>query len=133
MSAGPVYAGIGFRSGATEGEIADLVRASMARAGLYDSRLCALAVPAFKTGHEAATAAADTFGVTLTAIDEPALADAAPRCQTQSEISLRERGLPSVAECAALAAAGPGSRLLAPRIKGASATCALAVRNGGGQ
>jgi cobalt-precorrin 5A hydrolase len=37
------------------------------------------------------------------------------------------KGVPSVAEAAALAAGGPRSRLLAPRIAVGPATCALAV------
>jgi cobalt-precorrin 5A hydrolase len=36
-------------------------------------------------------------------------------------------GVPSVAEAAALAAAGPASRLIGPRIAVGPATCALAV------
>ena len=41
---------------------------------------------------------------------------------------IRESGhIPSVAEAAALAAAGPGSRLLVPRIAVADATCAVAA------
>jgi cobalt-precorrin 5A hydrolase len=44
-----------------------------------------------------------------------------------SAVARRHTGLASVAEAAALAAAGPDSRLLLPRISGARATCALAI------
>jgi cobalt-precorrin 5A hydrolase len=36
-------------------------------------------------------------------------------------------GVPSVSEAAALAAAGPGARLIAPRVAVGPATCALAA------
>jgi cobalt-precorrin 5A hydrolase len=39
--------------------------------------------------------------------------------------------VPSVAEAAALAAGGPGARLIAPRIALGPATCALADSGGG--
>ena len=40
-------------------------------------------------------------------------------------------GVPSVSEAAALAAAGPGARLLGPRVAVGPATCALAVTGDG--
>jgi cobalt-precorrin 5A hydrolase len=47
--------------------------------------------------------------------------------QTRSLRVLALTGLPSVAEAAALAAAGPRARLIVPRVSAATATCALAV------
>ncbi len=43
-----------------------------------------------------------------------------------SEVVKAEVGTPSVAEAAALAAAGPDARLIVPKTKGARATCAIA-------
>ena len=48
-------------------------------------------------------------------------------CTTRSERVLAITGVPSVAEAAALAAAGPGARLLVPRVAVGPATCALAI------
>jgi len=52
--------------------------------------------------------------------------------KTQSQASLTARGNGSVAEAAALAAAGPDARLLAPRVisDDGLATCALAEGSG---
>jgi cobalt-precorrin 5A hydrolase len=51
----------------------------------------------------------------------------ASRCVTHSEKSMRQYGVPSVAEAAALAAAGTGSRLLIPRFCGRSTTASVAI------
>ncbi|GAA4217785.1 cobalamin biosynthesis protein [Sagittula sp. NFXS13] len=49
--------------------------------------------------------------------------------KTQSEAALMARGVGSVAEAAALAAAGPGARLLSTRVmsEDGCATCAFAI------
>jgi cobalt-precorrin 5A hydrolase len=52
---------------------------------------------------------------------------AGARVVTRSERVLALMGVPSVAEAAALAAAGPASRLLGSRVAVGPATCALAV------
>jgi cobalt-precorrin 5A hydrolase len=53
---------------------------------------------------------------------------AEPRCPTRSDKALETTGFSSVAEAAALAAAGAGGILVLPRISSAKATCALAER-----
>jgi cobalt-precorrin 5A hydrolase len=58
---------------------------------------------------------------------EAALKAAEPRALTRSERVVALTGLGSVAEAAALAGAGPVSRLVQPRIASANATCAIAV------
>jgi cobalt-precorrin 5A hydrolase len=50
--------------------------------------------------------------------------------KTISPYSLAAIGLPSVAETAALAAAGRKARLLVPRVATKEATCAIAVGEG---
>jgi hypothetical protein len=55
------------------------------------------------------------------------LRDQAADVGTISPASCRRFNLPSVAEAAALAGAGPGSVLLVPRIVHDGATCAIAV------
>ncbi len=49
-------------------------------------------------------------------------------CATRSEHSMKQYGIPSLAEAAALAGAGAGARLLLPRIVGANATASVAGR-----
>ncbi len=70
---------------------------------------------------------ADRLGVELIPVARRDLA--AQTTLTRSEASLKAHGIGSVAEAAALAAAGPGARLFGPRVVSADrlATCALAV------
>ena len=72
-------------------------------------------------------AAAQNLALELRVVDAQRLVTAAPHCLTHSPRVLSLTGLPSLAEAAALAAAGPGARLLGPRLAAAGeATCALA-------
>jgi cobalt-precorrin 5A hydrolase len=59
-------------------------------------------------------------------VSEADLEAASPRTETRSERVLALTGVASVAEAAALAAAGPAARLISPRLVIGSATCALA-------
>ncbi len=65
------------------------------------------------------------FDLVLLTLDE--LRAFAHLCVTHSEQSMRHYGIPSVAEAAALAAAGKGARLLLPRIAGRNATASVAA------
>lgn len=115
-----IAAGIGFRRGCSADEITAVLRAAEAQAGV---RANVLAAPAFKAGDAALDA---QFAVPLRLIGDAALAAAQQQCATFSEMARAQTGFASVAEACALAAAGPGARLLLPRIAHASATCALA-------
>lgn len=70
---------------------------------------------------------AAALGVPLVLVPRAELEAAGARVQTRSERVLEMTGVPSVAEAAALAAAGPQARLIVPRIAARTATCALAV------
>ena len=72
------------------------------------------------------TEAARRLNVTAMPVAESALAAAAPHVRTQSARSIAAHGVGSVAEAAALAAAGSCASLILERIASASATCALA-------
>lgn len=99
-----------------------LVRRACEAAGRAPS---ALAAPSFKRG-EAGLAAAGVLGLELVLVEDAALAAMQARCPTRSAVARAAVGVGSVAEGSALAAAGPGGRLLLPRIASAAATCALA-------
>jgi cobalt-precorrin 5A hydrolase len=71
-------------------------------------------------------AAATALRLPLVFLSQSALAAAAARCKTRSARVEAMFGLPSLAEAAAIAGAGPGSRLVLERISGWSATCAIA-------
>ena len=62
----------------------------------------------------------------LLALDD--LRATAHLCVTHSEHSMKQYGIPSVAEAAALAGAGAGARLLVPRLLGRNATASVAGR-----
>jgi len=127
-----VVAGLGSRRACEAHEIVALVGEAIDRArnhaGIGRCRVTALAAPAFKKDERALLDAATDLGLPLLWIEEAAMHAAEPRCETRSDRALEATGFASVAEAAALAAAGPGSRLILPRINSAAATCALAER-----
>ncbi len=123
-----IVAGIGCRSGCGADEIVDLIGEAVTRAGIANCRFTALATAAFKTEEPGLREAAERLSLPLLPISETALKDMEPHCPTRSDKALEATGHASVAEAAALAAAGPGARLVLPRIQSAMATCALAER-----
>jgi cobalt-precorrin 5A hydrolase len=118
-----IVAGIGCRSACTAATIVDLVRAAEAKAGCVAG---AVAIPHFKADEPGAIEAAALLGVALILVDAAAMAAMQEFCMTHSNVVMLHTGLASVAEAAALAAAGPGAVLLLPRLAVADATCAIA-------
>lgn len=115
-----IVAGVGFSGAAAASEIVQLVEHCL------DGREAQrLAVPSARATLPQAAAAAARLGVELVAIPDAALAAAQPRCLTPPG-----RAALSVAEGAALAAAGEAAWLLGPRVAGARVTCALATGPG---
>lgn len=121
-----IVAGLGCRKGCAADEIVALVRDALTRAKVPAERLKALATAAFKSDEAGLHEASAILARPLLLIDEAALRAAESGCVTRSEVALAATGFASVAESAALAAAGPGARLILPRIAAARATCALA-------
>ncbi|MGB8735320.1 MAG: cobalamin biosynthesis protein, partial [Rhodomicrobium sp.] len=72
-------------------------------------------------------AAARLSGLDLILLTLDELQAAAHLCVTHSEKSMKHYGIPSVAEAAALAAAGAGARLLLPRFCGRNTTASVAA------
>ncbi|GAC1345950.1 MAG: cobalamin biosynthesis protein [Acetobacteraceae bacterium] len=120
---GRVIAGIGCRAGCAPEEIVALVQDASARAG---RAVGALATPRFKQGEAGLHEAARRLAVPLLLVGPEDLAAAQPNCPTRSLAAQRATGVASVAEGSALAASGPGARLLLARIARGAATCALA-------
>ncbi len=120
-----IVAGIGFRRNAKADDMVAAITTALDHAGLSVAALSAVATSEVKAS-EAARAAAAAIGVPLVAVGQADLEAAAPRTLTKSERSIAAAGVPSLAEAAALAAAGPDARLLRPRIVVGPATCALA-------
>lgn len=116
-----IVAGFGFRAGTGLAALREVL--ALAQEG--HPRVTHLATARDKTG--ALGPLAEALGLPVTGISPEALA-AAPTI-TRSAASLAARHVGSVAEASALAAAGPGARLLAPRQISADrmATCAIAA------
>lgn len=120
-----IVAGFGFRAAATGASLEEA----------FDMAAAGRDVLALATSEDKAMAA--VFRTFAKAQSRPIAAIDAARLRaqettTQSAQSRAHRGVGSVAEAAALAAAGPGARLLAPRVVSAdgTATCALAKSSG---
>jgi len=114
-----IVAGFGFRGAATTESLHSALKAAKGR---Y-SPDCIATVADKAVALQPLSAATGLPVISLSAADI-----AATQTQTRSGASLRARNTGSVAEAAALAAAGPGAHLLAPRSisDDRMATCALA-------
>ncbi|WP_244424700.1 cobalamin biosynthesis protein [Methylobacterium nodulans] len=124
---GPVIAGVGFRHATTPDEIAALVRDALGQARLAGARLGGLATAEDRAGEAALQEAAASLGVPVIGIAVEDLRAAGRRAVTRSARIETLRGVGSLAEAAALAAAGPEGRLVLARIASPGATCALAA------
>ena len=103
-----IVAGVGCRKGASAADIGAVIGArARARRLRRRRRSTCIAAPELKRGERGIVAAAAALGVPLVLIPEAELEAAGARTQTRSERVLALIGLPSVAEAAALAAAGP--------------------------
>src|SRR5262245_10538878 len=121
-----IVAGIGCRKGTSPAEIEAVITAALKQAGFAQDKLGAIATPADKGVESAIAVVALLYGLPLLFIPAPDLEAAASRCESRSDRVLALKGVPSVAEAAALAAGGSEAKLLLPRIAVGPATCALA-------
>jgi precorrin-3B C17-methyltransferase/precorrin-6y C5,15-methyltransferase (decarboxylating) CbiE subunit/precorrin-6Y C5,15-methyltransferase (decarboxylating) CbiT subunit len=141
-----VAVGIGCSSGATADEVAAVVAEALAAAGdpMLVEALAAAGDPMLVEALAAAgdPVAADAFATIDVRAGHPALPPATitfpssllglvevPNPSAAVDVAV---GTPSVAEAAAVLAAGPGARLVVPKRKGATATAAVAVGGAGG-
>ena len=122
-----IVAGVGCRRRAPALDIEAAIRAALERAGIAAQALDCIATTAAKTGEAGIEAAAAKLGVAVVLVPDAELLAAGDRTETKSERVLALTGVPSVAEAAALAAAGPSARLISPRLVIGTATCALAA------
>jgi cobalt-precorrin 5A hydrolase len=117
-------AGIGCRSACQADELVALVQRAMREASVT---LHILAAPSRRADLACVRQAAQRLGLDVRPVSEDSLMAQQGACVTHSARALGLTGLGSVAEAAALAAAGEGARLLLPRIQSAWATCAIAT------
>ncbi|SHE89360.1 cobalt-precorrin 5A hydrolase [Kaistia soli DSM 19436] len=122
-----IVAGIGCRKGAPQQDILAAIAQALQAAMLSPDRLDLIATAAEKGGEEGIAAAAAAFGCPLVLVPPGELKIAGEKAVTRSERVVALFAVPSVAEAAALAAAGDGAQLVAPRRVAGMATCAIAV------
>jgi cobalt-precorrin 5A hydrolase len=127
MDQAMIVAGIGCRRGTSAPDIEAAIRAALAQAGVGADALDAIATIAAKHDEAGVVAAAASLGVNVVLIPDAELETVSARTETKSERVLALTGVPSVAEAAALVAAGPSARLISPRLVLGAATCALAI------
>jgi len=116
--------GIGCKSGISVDAVVALIERACRETG---GTPAALYTAEEKKAEPALTEAAVRLGLPLVHLSGAALKAAAPRAVTKSKRVLALFGVPSVAETAALAGAGPDSKLILPRITSGGVTCAVAV------
>jgi cobalt-precorrin 5A hydrolase len=126
MDQAMIVAGIGCRRGAAAPDIEAAIRAALASAGIAAAALEAIATATAKGAEPGIAATAAKLGLRVVLIPDAELKTAGTRMATRSDRVLALTGVPSLAEAAALAAAGPSSRLIASRLVVGAATCALA-------
>lgn len=125
-----IVAGLGFRMGASAGDLIAAVDAASSTHALAREAIAVLAVLDNKCDEAGVHAAAGLIGCRVTIIGREQAMRLSAETPTVSARSLAATGTSSACETAALAAAGPGARLLGPRVVVGNATCALAVGDG---
>jgi cobalt-precorrin 5A hydrolase len=117
-----IVAGFGFRGGVTLDALADALARAGGAGGV--THLATLAEKA-----EALAPLGQALGLPVVAVAETALRGLATPTRSGRVQALK--GVGSVAEAAALAAAGPGARLRGPRVVSADGTATAAIAEGG--
>jgi cobalt-precorrin 5A hydrolase len=123
---GTIAIGVGCRAGCSADAIEALVRHALER--LPPAEPCGLFTLIDKHGEPGLAEAAVRLGLRVTYLPRQALIDEAPRVQIRSARAQERFGVPSVAEAAALAGAGPNAALIVARIAANGVTCAVAQR-----
>jgi cobalt-precorrin 5A hydrolase len=116
--------GLGFRHEASAASISEVFAAAVARAG---SNAATIAVPDDKAAHPALRAVALGAAVPIETISAEAMRAADAHIATRSPSIERHRGVGSVCEAAALAAAGARARLVVSRMISADRTATAAA------
>jgi cobalt-precorrin 5A hydrolase len=126
MGEAMIAAGIGCRKAISAAQVEAAIEAALTHNVRAGHELGVIAIPAAKGTEAGVAAAAAARGLALVRIPQNLLEAANARTLTRSARSMAAMNVHSVAEAAALAAAGPESRLLAPRVAVGPVTCALA-------
>ncbi|MGH6824033.1 MAG: cobalamin biosynthesis protein [Methylocella sp.] len=117
--------GIGCKRGCASEAIIALVERAIAAAACAGAP-AALFTHAAKQNEAGLANAAKALGLPLVFLDGQVLRQVSLRAATNSPRVMAMFGLPSIAEAAALAGAGPSSVLLVARMSDGGASCAIA-------
>jgi len=123
--------GLGFREQATAQSIGEVLARVVEKAAMPGAATI-LAVVDDKAAHPALLGAVRAARLAVETVTAGAMRQADARIATRSERVIRQRGVGSVCEATALAAAGASARLVVPRMVSAdrTATAAAAVTEG---
>ena len=125
-----IVAGLGFRNGTTADELEQVVRLALGSFDVPADRLRAIATASTKATEPVVPELGRRLATSVVACSLDELAGMAGRVPTQSQRVASAKGVPSIAEAAALVAAGRNGRLLGKRIATRQATCAIAIGEG---
>jgi cobalt-precorrin 5A hydrolase len=125
-----MVAGLGCTAGTRAMAVLSVLDAVLEAHGRDRADLSMLATVPGKRNEPGLIEAAEILGIPLAVPTDAQLAAADANGLTRSEASLAATSLGSASEAAALAACGPGARLLAPRLVQDGVTCALAAGEG---
>lgn len=121
-----IVAGIGFRSGVSAEEIELALDRTLASLDSAQRDLQCIAVPSRKGDERALATVVQSRKLELVLVPQHILEASGSRTLSCSARSLEAMNVPSVAEAAALAAAGENGRLLRSRQVHGPVTCAIA-------
>ncbi|QCI68286.1 cobalamin biosynthesis protein [Phreatobacter stygius] len=124
-----IAVGLGLRPGTGPVDIRACIEAALGRLDLDVADIGCLATVATRAAEPGLIALAAAIGAPVIGIPDEALRGQDAGCATRSTRVVALFGVGSVAEAAALAAAGASASLILPRIVMGRVTCALARGN----
>ncbi len=122
-----IIAGVGCRRGADADSIEAVLIEALCAFNIEARDLSLIVTETCKGSEPGIRVCAERRGLQLALVPVSDLVRVADRVITRSERAERAKGVPSIAEAAALAVAGPNGRLLGARVANGVATCAIAV------
>jgi cobalt-precorrin 5A hydrolase len=125
-----MVAGIGCRRGAGADDVVAALAAALDHFAAARGDLDALATAELKLNEGGIVIASQKLGLPLRIVGNADLREADGRTVSRSKKALELSGVGSVCEAAALAAAGPDSVLLGPRLVVGPVACAIAASGG---
>ena len=121
--------GIGCRRGTPAEDIEAVIGAARKQL-CSDDAIAVIATEKGKASEPGLLEAARRLGIPLVAFSVRELESVSSLLITISQAALAHKGVPSVAEAAAILAAGDNAWLLGPRVANTTTTCAFAVGEG---